>query len=304
MSESLYGRKYRVLVSNAKGVALDVSQLRVTFKIIKTVMMQPNMSEIVIYNLSPDTENTIIREGNRVIIEAGYEGDQYGKIFDGNVIQPIRDKEDGTTYKLTLVALDGDRFFNYGLYTGSFKRGLTARQQVTELASKAKIPSGLGDISVGLSNAKLTRGKVIFGLARDYLRQVSKSENATFYLDDGQVNIIKPADVPSGKTFDLTPSSGLIGVPAQGEYGVTAKMLLNPRVRLNKYVHIDNSLVRAKQVQLGQITRSLDSDGLYRVIKLTHSGDTRGNEWYTEIETITQAGMIPGMIGSSGQTIW
>lgn len=304
MSESLYGRKYRVLVSNSNGVALDVSQLRVTFKIIKTVMMQPNMSEIVIYNLSPETENTIIKEGNRVIIEAGYEGEQYGKIFDGNVIQPIRDKEDGTTYKLTLSALDGDRFFNYGLYTGSFTRGLTTRQQVSELSSKAKIPSELGDISSGLSSAKLTRGKVVFGLARDYLRQLAKTENATFYLDDGKVNIIKASDLPTGKQFDLSPASGLIGVPAQAEYGVTAKMLLNPRVGLNKYIHIDNSLVRAKQVELGTIQRSLDRDGLYRVIKITHTGDTRGTEWYTEVETITQAGMIPGMISTGGQSVW
>jgi len=36
--------------------------------------------------------------------------------------------------------------------------------------------------------------------------------------------------------------------------------------------------------------RSLDKDGIYRVIKINYVGDTRGNDWYLNFETIDQLG--------------
>ena len=300
----LYGRKYRVLITNNGGKALDVSQLRCSFSVSKTILMQPNYSEVILYNLNAETENTIIKEGMRIVIEAGYIGEQYGRIFDGDILQPIRDKEDGVTYKLTLTSLDGDKFLNFGFANFSILRGQSLRGVADQVISKAKNPSQLGDISQGLSNSKLTRGKVVFGLAKNVLRQIAQTESATFYVDNNKVNIIKASDVPKGQVISLSPASGLIGVPSQNEYGVVAKSLLNPRITLNSLVHIDNSLIRARKAQVGEVIRALDTDGLYRVIKLTYKGDTRGDDWYTEIETVSQAGIIPNMLGNVTMNPW
>ena len=40
-------------------------------------------------------------------------------------------------------------------------------------------------------------------------------------------------------------------------------------------------------------TRNLNNDGLYRVIKVSYIGDTRGDDWYCECECINQAGLLP-----------
>ncbi|MFC3768355.1 phage protein [Paenibacillus sp. GCM10012303] len=300
----LYGRRYRVIVSNANGAALDVSQLRCTFKIQKTILQQPNYSEIAIYNLSPDTENSLIREGNRIIIEAGYEGEQYGLIFDGDVIQPIRDKEDGVTYRLTLYALDGDRFSTQGFVGFSMVKGQTSRSVVENIVSQAQIPSQLGSISDGFTNSELTRGKVVFGLAKDYLRQLAQTQEASFYVEDGKVNIVRATDLPEGEIFDLSPASGLIGVPAQSEHGVTFKCLLNPRIKINSLVHIDNTLIREQVYQQGQVVRGLDNDGVYRVIGITYKGDTRGDDWECECQCVSQAGLMPSMMSTATGNPW
>lgn len=293
-SDILFGRRYRVIVANSNGVALDVSNIRCTFNIQKTIMQQPPISEIVLYNLNADTENSIIEEGSRVVIEAGYEGDQYGLIFDGDVVQPIRDKQDATTYRLTLRSIDGDRFINYGFVGFSLIKGQTARTQVGAIASQAKYPSQLGTISEGLSGTQLTRGKVFFGLAKDYLSQIAKSENATYYMHNGTVNLIKATDYPSNTIVDLSPSSGLLNVPSQSQYGVSFTAMLNPRIQINSLVHIDNSLIRAQSFEQGQPIRNLDQDGIYRVTSVTYVGDTRGNDWNIQCETVSQAGLIPG----------
>ncbi|MEK8128658.1 hypothetical protein WMW72_12145 [Paenibacillus filicis] len=297
----LFGRRYRVIVSRSDGTALDVSQLRCTFKIQKTIQQQPNFSEIAIYNLAPDTENSIIQEGNRIVIEAGYEGNQYGVIFDGDVIQPIRDKEDGVTYRLTLYSLDGDRFMNQGFVGFSVLKGQSARSLVGNIVAQSKVPAQVGSISDGFSAQELSRGKVVFGLAKDYLRQLAQSQEASFYIEDGKVNLVRMADLPVGEILDLAPASGLIGNPAQNDQGVTFKCLLNPSVKINTLVRIDNSLIRAQTYQQGQVIRNLDSEGIYRVIKVTYSGDTRGDNWECECEAVSQAGILPGMISEASQ---
>jgi len=296
----LYGRRYRVIVSSLNGeIAFDVSQLRCTFSCIKNIM-EANYSEVVIYNLSPTTENIVIKEGYRVVVEAGYEGSQYGIIFDGNVIQPLRDKEGGVTFKLSLVSMDSDMFLVSGTVNFSIMRGQNSRSLAESIVNSSNVSTQLGEISQNFSESKLTRGKAIFGLTSDYLRQIAQSQAATFYMEDGKVNIIRADDYPEGEIIELSPESGLIGVPAQSDYGATIKMLLNPRVKLGSMIHIDNSLIHNKQFQQGQAFYGLDQDGIYRVIKITHKGDTRGEDWYTEVETVTQSGLdVPNMLSGS-----
>lgn len=300
----LYGRKTRILVQSAGGKTYDLSDLRCVFKASKTMLMEPNYSEITIYNLSADLENALIREGQRVVIEAGYEGQNYGVIFDGDIIQPIREKIDGTDYALTLIAMDGDRFLNFGFLSYSVSKGMSARTAAKDYASKASIPSELGNISKTLSDSKLTRGKVVFGLSRDYFRQLAKYNNASFYVDNGKVNLIKATDPPAGRVYDLSPTSGLIGTPAQTEYGASIKSLIIPSIKLNTLIHVDNKLIRERQIEIGTPQRTLDADGLYRVIAIEYSGDTRGTEWYAEYTTITQAGMLPNMISNGNVNPW
>jgi hypothetical protein len=92
MAEILCGRRYRVITAN-----LDASRLRCTFYIEKNMTETPNYSEISIFSLSAAKENQIIETGRRIVLEAGYEGSQYGLIFDGEIIQLLRSKKEGAT---------------------------------------------------------------------------------------------------------------------------------------------------------------------------------------------------------------
>lgn len=301
----LYGRRYRVMVSSKKGAALDVSQLRCMFDIRKTLTPQPNFSTVTIYNLNAETENQIINEGDTVIVEAGYEGEQYGLIFRGDVVQAVRGKEDGVSYKLTLNSIDGDRFLNSGYVTFSVAKGQTARTQISAVTDRAKIPAKLGTISGNLQSAQLTRGKVFFGMAKDYLRQLAQSNSATFYLEDGKVNVITAQDYPPNEIVDLSPDSGLIGTPMQNDFGVNFKSLLNPRLKINSLVRINNSLIQEQTYQFGQMPRGLDSAGIYRIIGMRFYGDTQGEAWYTECDCVSQAGgVMPGLMVSTSSNPW
>lgn len=301
-SDWLYGRRYRILVDIGGGQAFDVSELRCEFEIIKTAYLEPNQSTVKIYNLNPEDENKLIKQGQRVVIEAGYTGSQYGKIFEGNIIQPLRSKENGIDYCLTLVSMDSDRYATYGLIGVSLVAEQSSRNAISALIEKAKVKTEAGYIA----NTKIVypRGKVMFGVAKDFLAQIARSENATYYSEDGKVNIIQAQDVDKNSILAFGPTTGLIGTPTQSEYGVSVSVLLNPQVKINTLFYVDNKKIENYRYNPGSPVRSLDSQGIYRVIKLTHRGDTRGNDWFTDIEAISQAGILPGMMAGSSIYPW
>lgn len=302
LSDWLYGRKYRILVLMSDGTAFDVSEVRCSFEIPKTQLGTPQQAIITLYNLSPETENSIIQNGQQVVVEAGYNGSFYGKIFSGNIIQPVRSKENGTDYKLTLVALDSNRFTTYGLVGVTLNSNLSMRDAILNVASRANYPIETGSIA----DTRITypRGKVMFGKPSDYLTQMAKTMNATYYTEDGKVNIVQAKQLESGEIFDLGPQTGLIGTPKQNDTGIEFSCLLNPLITLNSLVRIDNKKIDQYQYSQGTAIRSLDSQGIYRVITVKYSGDTRGNNWKCECGAIGQAGILPSFLSNPSMYGW
>lgn len=298
----LYGRRYRVFVDLGSGKAFDISQLRCKFEIVKSYTRYNNVSSVSIYNLNPNDENTLIKEGQRIVIEAGYNGSQYGKIFDGNVIQPVRSKEGNTDYVLKLLSMDSDRYLTYGLIGVSLVAQQSMRDAIDTLSRRSSVVTQEGFISE--QQIMYPRGKVMFGKSTYYLDQISKTMNAAFYPTDGTINIVKASDLPSNTILDLGPESGLVGNPTQTTYGISFSCLLNPRIDINALVHIDNSKINNAEYSQGTPVYSLDSEGIYRVVKLTHSGDTRGDDWVTRVEAISQAGLLPGMAAGNDVSIY
>jgi hypothetical protein len=301
----LYGRRYRILVSNKQGNALDVSDLHCTFDIQTVVNQTPPFSTVVIYNLNAATENFILNYGDKITVEAGYVGTQYGLIFDGEIIEPIRDKPDNVTYRLTLNCLAANRQLNQAFAAFTLNRGQSARSITESLATKATVLSPVGDLSPMLSTAKLPRGKTVFGLTRQYLRQIAQGNNVAYYAGhDGSINLLHATDPPKGEIIKLTPSSGLIGQPSQQDLGVSFECLLNPAIGINTLVQIDSDLIEAQTYTIGQVQRPLDAAGIYRVVGVENIGDTRDTDWYTSCTTVSQAGGIPGMVSSTTASPW
>lgn len=307
MSNSLWGRKYKVNVINEKtGKAWDVSNLRCTFRIEKVALELANLSVIEVYNLNPETEADIIKEGSRVTVEAGYDGfidtkdekgkptktpAQYGKIYDGDIVQVIRSRENNIDYKLTIVCLDGENLLNQNFLVLTLAPYSTPRKVVESIAANSKFKIPIGKISDKLENSKLPRGKVLFGQPRDYLRDISYNNNGTFYIEDGQLYLNTPNDVPAGSVLELSPKTGLIGYPAQTQDGVTFKCLLTPKIKSDIVVKLDNeTIIPLRATARGQMFTPLDFAGEYRVIRHIHSGDTRGQEWYTTVTAVGVAG--------------
>ena len=297
---------------NPSDAILDVSDLKVVFSIQRTAMYNPNKATITIYNLNASTEMSIVQEGYRIIVEAGYESN-YGQIFDGTILMCNRAKQNGTDYILSILALDGTQFLNEGYCSLTYAKGQTARAIVDGITNKAAVGIALGYASPVLGTVKYSKGMVVHGLAKNTLSDIAKSINGTWFVDNGKLYIIAYSDsaakLPMGlQAIELSEKTGLIGNPAQVQQGVNARMLLNPKVAPYSLVHIKNELITEQLVDIGTFSKGittpwlLDTEALYRVVSVTFTGDTRGNDWYADITTVTQVGNIPELLSTSSGT--
>lgn len=147
---------------------------------------------------------------------------------------------------------------------------------------------GVGYITK-IGSQALPRGKVMYGMARDYLRQSAKASETTWSVQDGLLQVVKLTETLPNQAIVLNSKSGIIGTPEQTNEGITVRCLLNPLLKISGKVMIDEKdVAEAKLPDTNTNAEankpaSIANDGQYRVLTIEHNGDTRGNDWYSNI---------------------
>ena len=294
-----YMRKYRVIVqSKSTGVAFDVSDLRCKFSVEKATSGTPNNAQIMVFNVSDDSAS-VVQDGDKVYVEAGYVNGNYGLIFSGEIVQAFVEKGDDVDSALVIMAQDGDKFLTKSIIAATVGAGASGKDIVAKCMESA---DGVitGQISDSLSDTKLPRGKVLFGRPAEFIDKVAQSNQAQFFVEDGVLNIAASSDFNPNEAVELTPYTGLVGTPTQTDKGIQAKCLINASLKLNGLVHIDRAYINAKAITSGKSKpKEISADGIYKVIKLKYDGDTRGDDWYCDFEAIEVAGKtVAGLVGN------
>jgi hypothetical protein len=196
-------------------------------------------------------------------------------------------RENATDTYLDISATDGDDVYNDTFINTTVEAGTnkSARLQLIAKAGKFTISDESND-----DGSKLPRGKVFFGLARDHIRPLCANLGADWHIKDGAVQVVSRTDYKKGDEIVLSYDTGLIGFPVQTFEGVTMTALLNFNIVPGVKVAIDNSNVQQFQADLGQnsaasnlLIPQISIDGAYKVLYVSHSGDTRGQKWYSDI---------------------
>ena len=288
MSTLQYIRQCKLIVAGKTGDGLDLGSMHVKFTVKKSDAQTPNAADITVYNLTENTAKQIREEYSRVILQAGYQSN-YGVIFAGNIKQVRIGRENGTDTYVNIAAGDGDESYNYAVVNGTLAAGATQRDQIVAAGSAM----GAHGVTLGYigdtGSTKLARGKAMYGLARDYLRQSAQASETTWSVQDGKLQVIERTSVLPGQAVLLTSKSGLIGFPEQTDKGIAIRTLLNPQLRVGGRVKLDNASIIEAALPVttpGSAPTSLpilSPDGIYRILVVEYSGDNRGNDWYSDL---------------------
>ena len=282
-------RKCTLVVAGTGGDGLDLSQFKITFTIKKTDAQSPNEAEIKVYNLSQNTVNQIQKEFTRVTLQAGYQ-DNFAVIFDGNIKQIKSGRDNGTDSYLHIFAGDGDDAYNFAIVNKTLSAGASQSDQVKAAIGSMDSVSE-GDIQIQ-NKTKLARGKVMYGMSRDYLRQSADTDRAAWSIQDGKLQIIPIDGLAKGTAIVLNSKTGLVGTPEQTNDGIRARTLLNPQIKIGGAVTIDEEDIQAATIQSISPTKKTDkvntpatiaNDWQYKIISIEYNGDNRGNDWYCDI---------------------
>lgn len=300
-----YIRYCNLIISGASGDGLDLSELSIVFSIKKTDGQTPNTAAIKVYNLNADTQSRIQKEFTRVTLQAGYQSG-YGIIFDGNVKQFSTGTENGVDTFLMIYASDGDEAYNFAVVNATLEAGAKQRDQIEQ---SVKVMKGLG-VDIGYQAEEtngdaLPRGKVMYGMARDYVKQSSQTAGCTWSIQDGKIQVIPLRGVLPNEAVVLSSNSGMIGTPEQTNDGIKFRCLINPEIKVGAAVQIarediqlappdqpkpvvekinkKNPEQKKKQDdEKRKIDNHISGNGFYRVLTLNINGQTRGNDWYMD----------------------
>ena len=291
-----FGRMASLIVSKGSQ-ALDISDQRFRFEVRASDIDTPNNATIRVYNLSEQTANRIIAEFDTVILSAGYQFGNFGIIFQGDVKQFRRGRERNVDNYLDILAADGDEAYNFGVVRTTMPAGTTPVQELSTYADAMGIPVSQETqdflLTGGINPAP--RGKVAWGMARDYVRDLANDHNARWSIQNGELTLVPVTSYLPGDVVAINTASGMIGLPEQTDQGITIRCYLNPLIKIGRAVMInqaDINKVLIKEQGFPNRTSlsypaTVSNDGLYRVLVAEHVGDLRGNEFYTELTCLS-----------------
>ena len=303
-----FGRIASLLVGNQVETT-DLSALRFRFEVKQSEVSTPNTLIVRIYNLSPQTVNKVVQQYTSIKLQVGYVGTGLNQIFSGDIKYFKKGKESGTDRFLEITAGDNDFGFNYGNVNQTLEAGATPQQVVSACADAMGVTVDKSALDLQSFGGAFPRGKVLFGLARVYLDQVAATANAAgshWYVENGVLKFVSTTGYLPGTAVVLSPSTGLIGIPEFTIDGVECRCLMNGAVKIGTAIQLAPDLITQTLAAKGtspagsgiimlpntqnsftNVAQVQSGSNLYRVAVAEHSGDSRGQEWYTDITALS-----------------
>lgn len=271
---------------------VEIADLRVTFKVKKTLAKEPNTAEVVIYNLSEQTRSALQGPARRVVLSAGYE-ETLAAIFVGDA-RDCDSVPEGPTWQTTLQLGDGERAYRHGRVNESFRAGVSVASVLQKIADEMGLDgSRIGGVPE-LRGRQYVSGYAARGRSSRELDRILKGFGLEWSIQDGQLQVLAPQAATAEVVVELTPETGLVGSPTlntpegagryvsaftgevtstgTGKPTLRATSLLQPEIRPGRRVRVDSE--------------ETGISGLFRVTSVEHVGDTHGGEWYSRIEAV------------------
>lgn len=328
---SQFIRKWGLYVaSGSTGAGVAISQgsddpgsesLQLRFEIHQADAQQlANHGTIRVWNPPADVVGKM-KQFTWCVLEAGYKYGKYGVIFQGFITYYKYGHESAVDSYLDLTVTDADLGIHFTTINKTLMPGANSAVQQTQAIIAEMQKNGVTPPdSIPQGGPVHPRATVLYGETSNEMENIRKTNSWLWSVQNGkfQVNVNDIAAAGVGVTLDAL--SGLVGWPTVVPDGIEARCLLNPSIFIKQQVKIDNAAINTSRgtgldtnVSELMVTTApnaaptffapTSTDGTYIVFVVEHHGDTRGNDWYTDLvlwavdsksgQTLTQDGLVP-----------
>lgn len=264
----------------------EIADHRIQFKVVKHRKKEPNTAEVTITNLSSPSRDDFKKGPTKVRIEAGYDG-VLRLLFIGD-LRFADSVHDGTNWLTKLQLADGGRAYAHARVNRSYGKGTPLSTVIGEVAKAfgTSLPSEVAD-SPEL-NARLSTGDVVTGYAADEMTRLLGPFGFEWSFQNGRLQITRFDQVVPGTARVISQDDGMIGSPEidppkivappkTGHRGEAREQKV-PKFKVKHTLYPE--LTPAEHIRV----QSQKVNGDFRLDVVTHEGDSRGNEWDSEIE--------------------
>ena len=255
----------------------EPAQMRVQFKCVRSLKPEPNTADLRIFNLTPDNRKKLEEtEDLFASISAGYIDNTFS-IFSG-ALRTASTFRDGQSLITQVDSGDGEKEYRTARVNQSFTTGATTATVIKSLAEAMELGEGNiaeflipGSLALGDTGGTYRTGTALSGLASDELTRFCESVGLERSIQDGNLLFLKNGTALDATVLarTLSPTTGLIDVPSVDNDGV---------LKARTYMLTDLTPGRVVNVEAEFV------EGRYRIEKATYQGDTRGNDWFIDIE--------------------
>lgn len=279
-----------------QGSGREIRDLQIRFKIVRTASGTQNKAKFEIFNLAPATRGVFDVSDDAtnnpiIIFQVRYlneprngSADGFQTLFTGRVVNALTTK-DGPDMITQVEAADGYVPLRDSFTSRNFPRGATRRFVLEKLIEDLQVP--VGEIRDGGSlNERFENGTTIFGPTRLAIDTLLQPVNIDWSIQDDAFMAVRKDLASEESILDLTPTTGLINSPRakkgrgnrvknaqqESDHGVIVESLLAPAMKPNRRIRVESEAFPNGQI--------------FKIAKVTHSGDFRGDEWSSKAECI------------------
>ncbi|NBQ16881.1 hypothetical protein EBU24_01045 [bacterium] len=284
-----YDKKQKEILTLQENLQ-TVNPLRITFFIRQLIYIVNYMANIKIYNLSEDTKS-LIHDAYAITFETGYD-DELKLLHKGLIVNKydLRQQPD-----YIYVIATQDLFDNVRPFSINIPKTKTDREAIKLIAKAADIP----DLIVQDGNLKGLKDKPI---GHDFnagtlnyfqtFQQFADEEHLNLWITNGVLYTTSKTpdeirDDDESKKIILNYTNGMVGSPQidVANSGISVKSLINADIIPGNKIIIET---QSPNVQLGGInfvgfSQTQATQGEWDIFSVDHVGDSRGEEWHSNV---------------------
>lgn len=278
-----FDRQYRLTIGNAGTKGFEIGDTQnsgstaphISFSLEKSDTDTANTGKITVYNLNKEQLNILSQPDCNVALRAGY-GANMPLIGSGTVTYSSTSLE-GADHATEIEFTEGltslrDTYSAVGL-SGS----ISAKRVIEHFANEMGVAVAY---SKSVSFVQIRNGFSYVGSAQNGLSKICKMCGLSWTLQNGVLQIRANNEAISNKAYLMSPETGLIDIPKKitiSGSGDTDEMkgyeisyLMNGAIGINDCVKIQSKVIC----------------GVYRVMKLSISGDSFSGDWQCTAQVV------------------
>ncbi len=279
---SYSGRRWEVLIDGEQFIApTDGRQFKALFEVLHDFGGFTSYCDLSIFNLSAETANKAFKRGGKLTLRCGYK-ETIDSIFIGTIRNIIRERR-GPDTVTRLICRGGKLTDEPTQINETLGKNVKITAVIRACVKALGYPIVMDDTQFA-DVAPYPRGQVLNGDPRVYLDNLAQAEKFSYVIENEKVVVVKDGFFRDGTVHIVSQFTGMEGIPEITEVGADVVIRLNPKIRIGGRYQIESDLAtfNFSNLYFVDIPESAGK-GVYRIFRLSHTGDTWGDAWSTKI---------------------